>query len=81
MYVTSETFLNGRLHAQVWQFWKSANISETDARGAKINPLPGFEREYIWEISLKPLSVAVSCPNMAIWKHPISRKPLSLEWK
>ena len=44
---TSGTLVNGRFHTQIWQFWKSACISETDAHRAKINSTStlGVERE------------------------------------
>ncbi len=40
----------GKFHAQIWQFWKMANISETAARRAKISSISnpwGRKRVYV----------------------------------
>ncbi len=46
-------------HAQMWQFWKLAHISETTARIAKINSISipwGKKREYVQLLEIWPLA-------------------------
>ncbi len=48
-----------KFHAQIWQFWKMAYISETAARGAKISSistLRGRKRIYVQLLELWPLA-------------------------
>ena len=48
-----------KFHAQIWQFWKSAHISETAARRAKISSIStpwGRKRVYVQLLELWPMA-------------------------
>ena len=70
-------FSNSMFHALMWQFWKSAHISETAARRAKISSIStpwGRKRKRVHMQLLELFQIPGFTPKYK--NQPVSRKPL-----